>query len=217
MCRIAILLFLGCLTAGPAFAGTFVTIEIEGVGGERQRISAEIVGFADGQFTVRRPNSEETRQIPAEQIHAIDFGADPQEGRITGKLDPETIMRMATPEQFGSLSKMLGEAVRAGRRGDVIESERRLARAAEEEELASERRMHLLYARLLAVKALGEEKAAARLQSEMKAEFPSSMLQRVEGREPPRPEGERRERSVRRDGERDRDVSPEVHRETDRE
>lgn len=183
------------LTASIAAAAPVATFELQGAGNEVSRLSAEILGYTNGRFSLRRTDSGQVLDIAVERVRAIDFGLEPRESTTTHLPDLETVVRMATTQDFAALHAAFAAAVKAESRDFVTQAEQRLAQEEAQADSKSERRKNLLTARILATRALGEEKVAQQLRARLEEEFPGTEMPSLDRRESPP-----RERPRTRDG-----------------
>jgi hypothetical protein len=170
-----LLLFL--LLAGSARAGSLVTFELRSAEGGTRRVRAEVLGFGDGRFRVRDPESGARSDVPLDAVIAVDFeGARRAETAPSTLPDLNAVLRMAGSRRYAALRTAFREAAAGGEREGVADLARRLAGAADATDVGSSKRLPMLAARWIALVELGETETAAAALRDLRAQFPEADL-----------------------------------------
>jgi len=148
-----------------SFAGPIVTLDLK----DGRKIDAEIQWFFEGRFTVRDRRSDETIELEASSIRAIDFGEVHREAGPARPLTLAEIRAQAGQRHFPSLLRSFINLT--GARLKELDGEIRVE--LERPALPANDRRDLSLARVLSLWAMGQEDSAKTLLAKIRADHPT--------------------------------------------
>jgi hypothetical protein len=156
-----------CLTSLSA-AGPIVTLDLK----DGRKMDADIQTFFEGRFVVRDLQSDETIELEASSIKAIDFGEVHRESGPAGPLTLAEIRAQAGNHRFPSLFRGFINLSAARLKELDGEIRRELDRPA----LSAEDKRDLGLARVLSLRAMGQEENAKGLLAKIRADHPADPI-----------------------------------------
>jgi hypothetical protein len=156
-----------CLTS-LSFAGPIVTFDLK----DGRKMDADIQTFFEGRFTVRDMQSDETIELEASSIKAIDFGEVHRESGSARPLTLAEIRLQAGNHRFPSLLRGLINLSAARLKELDGEIRQELERPA----LSADDKRDLGLARVLSLWAMGQEDNAKGLFAKIRADHPTDPI-----------------------------------------
>lgn len=202
-------LFLSLSIAGAALAGSMVTFVLHNGEGGPEKVRAEVLGFGDGRFRVRNPDTNQRAEVPLDRVLSIHFEAEGE--RVAATLpDVQALADLAYTQKPDQLRAAYREALANGRRDLVAQVAARLAEMESQLDRKSAKREALLLAQWAAFSELGDVNAAQAVRQRLAADFPPANPEGV-----PAAAGKNQERAPKRDrsrenGDRVRDTRSKV-------
>ena len=165
-CGIALLGALLLWLPSLSLAGPIVNLELK----DGRKLEADIQWFFDGRFSVRDLESDETLELDASSIKAIDFGEVPRESGVARPLTLAEVRLRAEKHRFPSLLQAFSNATAA--RLKELDAAIRQELEQTSPALPPDARRDLRLARVLSLWAMGQEDNAKAFFAKISADHP---------------------------------------------